>query len=62
MISKKNEIPQSRKYYVKPKIEQVKLVAQEAVLLSCKMPSAGGGPAKRNCKLTGNEPCLEYTS
>jgi len=60
-MNKKNEIPKNRKYYSKPKIEQVNLVAEEAVLQSCKSPGAGGGPQTRNCKQYGN-PCFNQTS
>jgi|GEM_PF-3057471 len=58
----KSEKPQSRKSYVKPKIEQVNLVAEEAVLQSCKSPGAGGGPGTRNCKQWANTPCVTQTS
>ena len=52
MLSKKDEIPQSRKYYVKPKIEKVNLVAEEAVISFCKV-SSNNGPTGAGCKLTG---------
>ena len=53
MISKKDEIPQSRKYYVKPKIEKVNLVAEEAVISFCKV-SSNNGPNGGGCKPRGN--------
>jgi hypothetical protein len=52
-MSKKNEISQNRKYYVKPKIEQVKLVAEEAVITFCKV-SSNNGPTGAGCKPTGH--------
>jgi hypothetical protein len=62
MINKKNKLPQNRKHYIKPKVEQVKLVAEEAVLASCKAPSAGAGPGgKNNCRVKG-VPCVTETS
>jgi hypothetical protein len=58
MMSKNNGIPQSRRHYTKPRIEEVKLVAEEAVLQACKTPGQGaGGPTRSNCKLPGNVPC-----
>jgi hypothetical protein len=53
MISKKDEISQNRKFYVKPKMEQVKLVAEEAVITFCKV-SSNNGPTGAGCKPHGS--------
>ncbi len=55
MDSKDKETKRTRRPYRKPQLEAVRLVAEEAVLTSCKL--AGGtitGPQNTNCK--GGEP------
>ncbi|OGW45962.1 MAG: hypothetical protein A2Y66_04455 [Nitrospirae bacterium RBG_13_41_22] len=51
-----------RRIYKKPKVEQVQLVPEEAVLTSCKAPSFGVGPTKRNCKGQAGADCFAQTS
>jgi len=41
-----------RRQYGKPKIEEVKLVAEEAVLTGCKVTSTTPGPTGARCTTT----------
>lgn len=49
MKEKDKEIVSNRKIYQKPKIEQVKLITEEAVLQSCKAAGTSG-PGVKNCE------------
>lgn len=63
MMAKKVE---EKRTYKKPKLEEVNLVPEEAVLVTCKLQGGGiQGPTNINCK--GNTPtgpgnCVEQVS
>jgi len=44
-----------RHQYRKPKIEEVKLVAGEAVLTGCKVTPSGAGPTGTRCTTTSTK-------
>lgn len=48
-MPEKTEFNSERKSYVKPQIEEVKLVSGEAVLQTCKA-GGGDGPGVKNCE------------
>jgi len=50
-----------RKPYVKPKIERVRLVPEEAVLAACK-GFGGEGPTSPTCTVFGGSPCADFGS
>ncbi|NWF76345.1 MAG: hypothetical protein HXY53_07255 [Nitrospirae bacterium] len=56
-MSGKTEFNFERKNYVKPQIEQVKLVSDEAVLQTCKR-GGENGPGEKNCK-RGFQACYQ---
>ncbi len=54
-----------RKPYQKPRLEQVRLVPEEAVLASCKYigyTGAASGTSNNNCNSSVGVPCLDYGS
>ena len=51
-MTKETKTSTIRKPYHKPQLEQIKLVAEEAVLSGCKDPG-GHGPGGGSCNLTG---------
>jgi hypothetical protein len=51
----------ARRPYHKPQLEQVQLMAEEAVLKACKLRDAGDGP-NVPCMVTGTEPCRAPSS
>ena len=52
-----------RKPYRKPRIEQVKLVPEEAVLSACKTLSGGGENTTGNCMFDGDpDYCIDVGS
>jgi len=48
---------QVRKSYIKPRIEQVRLVAEETVLGGCKFEGAPGGAGDLSSCTTSAAPC-----
>jgi len=51
-MSGKDNRKLSRRHYCKPRLEQVRLVPEEAVLTGCKTNSVNG-PTGKNCKFRG---------
>ena len=41
-MNKKNETNKIKQTYIKPQLEQVQLIAEEAVLVACKSTLVGG--------------------
>ena len=48
-MTEKRETTRGRRPYRKPQLEQVQLVAEEAVLAQCKV-KGGSGPGGGNCR------------
>lgn len=55
-MTKKTETKPARRSYRKPQLEQVQLVAEEAVLTNCKAVQTGA-PGKSNGKCVGGVLC-----
>lgn len=49
----------ARKPYVKPHIEQVRLVPEEAVLVACRGIGKGGPDISPGCGATGGGQCVD---
>jgi len=54
-MTSRTETKTTRKQYNKPKLERVKLVAEEAVLTGCKVTSTSPGPTGTRCTTTANK-------
>ena len=52
-MSEKKETTRNRRAYCKPQLEQVRLIADEAVLTTCKSGSIGGPGNANNCRKGG---------
>ena len=50
MTNKENEVKSKRHPYRKPELEQVRLLADEAVLTACKNPTSPGKNEPAGCK------------
>lgn len=60
-MTKKTETKRARRSYRKPQLEQVRLVAEEAVLTNCKAVS-GGSPNKATGQCNVGVLCLSLGS
>ena len=49
-MTEKRKTTRARRPYHKPQLEQVQLVAEEAVLQGCKRGNVSGPPALKGCK------------
>lgn len=54
-MARGTENREKRRQYGKPKIEEVKLVAGEAVLTGCKVASTAPGPSGSRCTTTSTK-------
>ena len=61
-MSERNEGTRARRPYRKPQLEQVQLVAEEAVLAGCKTRTSGNGPEKTPCQTTPGPFCRAPTT
>ena len=60
-MTKKTETKPARRSYRKPQLEQVRLVADEAVLQNCKF-IVGANPLKANGKCVAGVMCHDHGS
>lgn len=60
-MTEKRKRTKARRPYGKPQLEQVQLVAEEAVLAGCKRGNASGPPSFNNCK-DQNSNCSAHLS
>jgi hypothetical protein len=60
-VQEQEKNPQGRKRYVKPRIEEVKLEASEALFQGCKMDTAGMS-GKKSGHCTRNWMCFDAGS